>query len=249
MTQPTLTDRLRLRQRPTGRPALRQRWQDLLFLHWAVEPELIQRTLPPGLTVDTFEGRAYLGIVPFFMRGIRPNFLPPIPGISNFLETNVRTYVYDAHGAPGVWFYSLEANQGLAIWVARTFYKLPYWRADMRARLSPVGLLDYHVQRRGTQTGSRFCYAARGDIFSAEPDTLAFFLVERYLLYAATGRGLAAGQVYHTPYPIQSAQVEAWDAHLLTLNHFTDLQRPPDHALYSPGVNVEVFPLRLPTDA
>lgn len=98
-----------------------QRWRDLLFLHWEYPVEQIQQTLPPGLRVDTYHGQAYLGIVPFFMCDIRPRFLPAVRGISHFLELNLRTYVYDEAGVPGVWFYSLDANQRLAVKVARRF--------------------------------------------------------------------------------------------------------------------------------
>ena len=115
-----------------------QRWDDLLFLHWSYDPLAIQRTLPRGLTVDTFEGKAYIGIVPFFMRDVRPSFCPRLPGISDFLELNVRTYVYDEHGVPGVWFYSLDANQWLAVRAARRFFCLPYFDSKMKADKNPT---------------------------------------------------------------------------------------------------------------
>src|SRR5438105_3699987 len=108
MTLPSLDDRLRQRERPSGSVAMYHTWRDLLFLHWRVEPERIQRTLPPGLFVDTYDGAAWVGVVPFFMRNIRPWWLPCIPGLSNFMELNLRTYVYDAAGTPGVWFYALD---------------------------------------------------------------------------------------------------------------------------------------------
>lgn len=101
---------------------MRQRWEKLLFLHWAWDAAEVQRTLPLGLTVDTFEGRAWLGVVPFFMRDVRPAWVPSVPGISNFLELNVRTYVFDGRGRPGIWFYSLDCNQRLAVRAARTFF-------------------------------------------------------------------------------------------------------------------------------
>jgi uncharacterized protein len=104
------------RQLPLGQsPVMFQRWLHLLFLHWPVEPRTIQSTLPPGLQVDTFSGQGWIGIVPFFMRGVRPVGLPSIVGPSNFLELNLRTYVRDRDGRPGIWFYSLDANQPLAV--------------------------------------------------------------------------------------------------------------------------------------
>lgn len=244
MSLPTLTDRLVWREEPRQRkPVMFQKWRDLLFLHWRVEPALIQATLPPGLFVDTFAGSAYLGLVPFFMRDIRPRFLPAVPGISNFLETNVRTYVYDKNGTPGVWFYSLDASQWLAVFVARTFFKLPYFHARMKAARA-AGVIQYETQRRHTQTSaSVFHYQPQGSPSEAQPGTLEFFLVERYILFAETRAGLACGQVYHTPYPIQPASVSQWDGALLAQAGFLLPQHPPDHVLMSPGVNVNIYAL------
>lgn len=242
---PPLIDRLAMRARPTRRPAMYQSWRHLLFLHWQVEPELIQATLPTGLTVDTCDGAAYVGIVPFYMRGIRPIFSPPIPGISNFLETNLRTYVFDTRGIPGVWFYSLEANQWLAVQVARTLFKLPYYHNRMHAQSVADGWIDYRLQRRGArpEMAANFIYRGRGAAQPAEPGTLAFFLAERYVLFTQTRRGLARGRVYHTPYPLQAAEVSRWDDTLFRLNNLPAPNRAPDHVLYSPGVDVMVYGL------
>jgi len=123
---PTASQRLAACERPSVQPVMFQQWRDLLFLHWEYPAEAIQATLPAGLFVDTFAGKAYLGVVPFFMQKIRPRFLPAVPGISDFMELNLRTYVHDRAGVPGVWFYSLDANQWLAVQVARNFFHLPY---------------------------------------------------------------------------------------------------------------------------
>lgn len=147
---PTPESRLAVRQRPAGAHVMHQRWEKLAFLHWRWDPAEIQRTLPRGLFVDMFEGNAWLAIVPFYMRGIRPRFLPSVPRISDFLELNVRTYVHDAAGRPGVWFYSLDCNQPLAVWTARTFFRLPYQHARMQALdsvlecVGPPALSDAH---------------------------------------------------------------------------------------------------------
>ncbi len=252
MTEPTLDQRLAVCQRPLNRsPVMYQSWQKLLFLHWEVEPQVIQATLPPGLTVDTFDGRGYLGVVPFYMRGIRPRFCPPVPGISNFLETNLRTYVYDQNGVPGVWFYSLDANQWLAVRVARTFFKLPYFDARMTATKlgkDETRQIDYTTTRRQdpNATPSRFVYSGRGPVHTAQPGTFEFFLAERYILFAfdPQNQTLFSGQVHHTPYPLQSAQVERYSDHLLALAGFSLPNRPPDHALFSAGVDVDVFAIQ-----
>ncbi len=104
-----------IRPLPAGPAVMRQRWKDLLFLHWKWDEPQLQATLPPGLTVDTFEGNAWLGVVPFFMCGVRPSLHPPVPLLSNFLALNVRTFVRDSEGKPGVWFYSLDCNQPVAV--------------------------------------------------------------------------------------------------------------------------------------
>jgi hypothetical protein len=223
-----------------------QKWRDLLFLHWAYDPAVIQRTLPAGLFVDTFAGQAYVGLVPFFMVDIRPRFCPTVPGISNFLETNLRTYVYDERGVAGVWFYSLEANQWLAVKLARAFFKLPYFYARMRAQKSEQGQIDYTSWRRGTEPAlaSHFCYRRQGELGPAEPGSLEFFLLERYILFAAGWHTLATGQVYHTPYPYGPVEVTAWDTHLLALAGLPLPERAPDHSLMSPGVDVDIFGLR-----
>lgn len=225
-----------------------QKWRELLFLHWAFEPEEIQETLPPGLYVDAYEGRAYVGIVPFFMRDVRPRFLPAIPGISNFQELNLRTYVYDESGLPGVWFYSLDAAGWLAVQAARRFFGLPYYYADMRAERGTDGAIDYRSQRYGADPALKtvFRYRPLDPLPEAEPGSLDFFLVERYLLYSPAHRSgrYPTGRVYHQPYPLQEVELSGWDANLLALEGFDPPGRPPDHVVMSPGVDVAVFPLK-----
>lgn len=224
-----------------------QQWRNLLFLHWAYAADAIQKTLPDGLFVDTFDGKAYLGVVPFFMRNIRPRFLPALPGVSNFLELNLRTYVHDRAGVPGVWFYSLDANQRLAVTIARGLFHLPYEYATMRATHMKAGAIRYQSQRpaqkmRGTKC--QFEYAAGTPLPNAKPESLDFFLLERYRLYAAARNRLQRGAVHHQPYPLCQAEVTRWDEQLLELNGFQPTGRPPDHQVLSHGVNVTIFPLQ-----
>jgi uncharacterized protein YqjF (DUF2071 family) len=219
-----------------------QRWEKLAFLHWRWDAAEIQRTLPPGLFVDTFQSDAWLAIVPFYMRGIRPRFCPPVPVISDFLELNVRTYVHDEHGRPGVWFYSLDCNQPFAVWTARTFFHLPYQHARMQATHSD-DWIDYSCHRRGEAAVSRFRYQVSHETHAAEPGSLEFFLAERYLLFSQSPRGIRCGQVFHTPYPLAAVNLEAWDVHPLLQAGFADPHRPPDHVIGSPGVDVRVYPL------
>ena len=241
-----MNQRLALRERPDQPVVLYQKWQQLLFLHWQFDPDAIQATLPPGLTVDTYEGKGYVGIVPFYMRDVRPRFVPAVPGISNFLEVNVRTYVYDKDGNAGVWFYSLDANQWLAVKVARLFFKLPYFHAKMQA-FERDGI-TYHTHRQDTPTNRAvyFQYRPVGQLAEAEVGSLSFFLAERYLLFAYDQRQaqLYSGRVWHPPYRVCEAKVPAFDTNLFQLNNLTPLSKKPVSALFSPGVAVDTFYLQ-----
>ena len=242
---------------PPGLPCvMHQRWRHLLFLHWRIDPALLQPHLPPGLTVKTFDGSAWLGVVPFWMRRIRPRFLPCVPGLSNFLELNLRTYVAGP-GGEGVWFFSLDANQRLAVRIARTLFKLPYEHAAMESTAGDPDRktdpdahpwLDFTSLRRGHPPEHRCTYHYRGvgPARHAEPGTLDYFLAERYRLYAWNSKGerLSAGRVAHAPYPLHDAEVTAGDDTLFALDGFPQTQRPPDHTVYSPGVDVRIYPLR-----
>lgn len=241
---PTSAQRLALRERPTRNPAGYQRWNRLLFAHWEVAPEAIQATLPPGLHVDEHDGRAYIGVVPFFMERVRPAFLPPMPWISWFLELNVRTYVYDDAGRPGVWFYSLDCNQPVAVALARRFFHLPYEHARLRAKCTDQGV-DY-VCRRRTADAPEVRYAWRHDnaAHAAEPGSLEFFLVERYLLFSADRRGrLYSGQVHHAPYRIRQPDVAACSAGPVRQAGFA-VPDGPCSLLAADGVDVTIFPLQ-----
>lgn len=228
--------------RPEGRPALRMRWEKLLFLHWKWKAEEIQKTLPSGLTVDLFDGNAWLGVVPFFMRSVHPAGLFPVPWLSDFLEVNVRTYVRGPDGTPGVWFYSLACNQPLAVEIARRFFNLNYVHASMSATGDDP--LDYACKRAGST--ARFSYSpAKTGCLPASPGSLEHFLVERYVLFSANRKNqLFAGRVYHSPYCIAPALGAVTSFLPAALDGFDDPARPPDHALVALPVDVEAWPIR-----
>src|SRR6478672_3750252 len=166
------------RQQPRRqRPVMFQRWFHLLFLHWPVSPDMVQGTLPKGLQVDTFDGSAWVGIVPFFMRGVRPAGFMSVPGISNFLELNLRTYVRDLSGRPGIWFYSLDANQALAVCIARACFSLPYEFVEINATVCD-GEIDYRSRRFGSKSSLRYRYRPTEKLGEAKLGTLEFFLIE-----------------------------------------------------------------------
>lgn len=247
MAFPTLNQRLEVRQKPINRsPVMYQNWRDLLFLHWKFSPELIQKTLPEGLFVDTYEGNAYLGLVPFFMQNVRPRFFPSVPGISNFLEMNLRTYVYDSSGKPGVWFYSLDANQKLAVICARTFFNLPYFHAKMSANMSE-NTIRYKCKRleNSQNIDTEVSYSQKEKLKVFSQDSLEFFLIERYILFASDkNKNLYSGQVHHIPYPLYNPDYKIEKISALELAGFSQPKRPPDHAIMSPGVDVEIFSIQ-----
>ncbi len=192
---------------PSGPWALAMEWHALLFAHWPVAPALLQRHLPPGLWIETWDGAAYLGVVPFRMAGVRPRLAPSVPWISAFPELNLRTYVTDGT-RPGVWFFSLDAGNPLAVELARLGFHLPYYTAQMRcAQLGET--IHYHSHR--THAGRpradlTMTYAPGGPVQYAAPGTLAHWLTERYCLYAADRRGnLWRGEIHHARWPLQPA--------------------------------------------
>src|SRR5438876_2897222 len=132
-------DRLAAARRPAQRVVMRQRWTDLLFLHWRFAAGDVRPLVPPALGVDTFEGDAFVSLVGFAISGVRPPFLPPVPVLSSFNGVNVRTYVHRRGRDPGVWFLSLDASSALAVQAARLFFKLPYTTAHIRLRTCDAG--------------------------------------------------------------------------------------------------------------
>lgn len=241
---PSSADRLAARERPSGHPALHMRWEGLLFLHWAWDPAEIQDTLPPGLTVDTWEDRAWLGVVPFFMRRVRPRGLPAVPWMSDFLELNVRTYVTDRSGCPGVWFYALLCNQPIAVEIARRLFHLNYLHADLRAEAAPAAASEFVWTERGAKPAG-FRGDANGPFSPAAPETRAFFLVERYALFSADRRGrLFSGRVHHAPYAVTPARATAWSFRPSETLGFRPPGRPPDDVLLARPVEVDAWKIR-----
>jgi uncharacterized protein YqjF (DUF2071 family) len=183
---------------------MRMSWHDLLFAHWPVPAELLRPHVPAALPLDTFDGAAWIGVVPFRMTGVTGRWLPPIPGFSSFPESNVRTYV-NCQGKPGVWFFALDAASSLAVWGARTFFELPYFRADMQVTAA-AGRIAYSTRRRSDGGTLRAEYWPTGEVFQARPGSLDHWLTERYCLYAAIGDGrLRRLDIHHLPWPLQPA--------------------------------------------
>ena len=190
-------------------------WHELLFMHWPVPAELLRPHVPKTLDVETFEGSAWVGVVPFRMSGVRPRFVPPLPGLSRFPELNVRTYVIPkgSREKPGVWFFSLDATNPLAVRVARWTHSLPYFDARIScAANGGTNTPTVHYSSRRTHKGAPPAeldieYRPVGPPSPAQAGTLQFFLTERYCLYSATPAGtLYRCEVGHAPWPLQPAE-------------------------------------------
>jgi uncharacterized protein len=184
-----------------------QTWNDLLFAHWRVDPDALRARIPAALELDRFDGAAWLGVVPFRMTNVGPRFVPPIPWLSAFPELNVRTYV-TARGKPGVYFFSLDATNSLAVAGARTFFHLPYFGAEMTVQ-ARGGWIDYESRRPGERAVFLASYRPVGEPFEPRPGSLEHFLTERYCLHTIDPSGrVCTVDIHHPPWPLQTAEAQ-----------------------------------------
>jgi uncharacterized protein len=195
---------------PSAPWIMAQQWHDLLFAHWPVPSSVLRPLIPAQLEIDQYEGQAWVAVVPFRMSGVRLRGTSAFPGFSAFPELNVRTYI-TRQRKPGVWFFSLDAANFIAVAVARSWFHLPYYRARMRCELEN-NEIRYSSERthRGAPAAAFCCsYRAAGDPFEPQLGTLEHFLTERYCLYAADPRGrLFCGEIQHPPWSLQRAEAE-----------------------------------------
>jgi uncharacterized protein len=195
---------------PGGPWIMSQSWHDLLFAHWPIDVTNLRPLIPAALSIDKFEGSAWIGVVPFRMSGVRLRATPALPTLSAFPELNVRTYVtYDSK--PGVWFFSLDAANAVAVSVARAWFHLPYFNARMRCenRNDWIEYSSERTHRGATKAKLRMRYRPIGEIFHPQSGTLEHFLTERYCLYAADQRGqIKRGDIQHAPWSLQIAEAE-----------------------------------------
>src|ERR1700682_1008756 len=195
---------------PHGPWIMAQTSHDLLFAHWPVDAALLRPHIPPDLEIDTFDGHAWLGIVPFRMSGVRLRWTPALLGLSAFPELNVRTYV-TAQKKAGVWFFSLDAANAIAVAAARLSFHLPYFNARMRCE-EREGWIHYLSERTDRGAPAAILegrYRPLSDFVEAQPGSLDHFLTERYCLYSAASRErVYRGEIHHPPWRLQSAEAE-----------------------------------------
>jgi uncharacterized protein YqjF (DUF2071 family) len=237
-------DRLSLRARPPGPSLMHQNWGKLLFLHWTIDAELLRPLIPSQLSIDTCDGKAWIGVVPFTMWGIRASFLPPIPGTSAFHELNVRTYVH-LNGVPGVWFFSLDAVNRLAVWGARTFYHLPYFNAGMSLEQEgkTINYSSKRIDQRGAPAEFQATWNIGEPLAQSQPDSLEFFLTERYCLYSFHRDQVFRSRIFHQPWLLRSATVESYQS---TMIESLGIPQPQGEPLlhYAESIAVDIWPLK-----
>jgi uncharacterized protein YqjF (DUF2071 family) len=248
---PTESDRLAMRKRPAGRPIIYQKWGKLLFMHWRIDAQLLRRLIPAPLEIDTFDGSAWIGVVPFTMWHIRASFLPAVPGTSAFHELNVRTYVHH-QGVPSVWFLSLDAANRLAVWGARKFYHLPYFNAQMSLDQTDrtIKYSSLRRDRRGAPAELEVMWTIgetiggrNADKMSALPASLEFFLTERYCLDAEHRGKLYCARIHHQPWPLQSAELVSLNSSMIESHGLPAPQGDP-LLHYCEELSVEIWPLK-----
>ena len=222
-----------------------QRWHDLLFAHWPVSPDVMRPLVPEELELDLFDGRAWVGVVPFRMSGVRLRFLPAVPGVGAFPELNVRTYARLGERA-GVHFFSLDATSRVAVETARAWFRLPYYRARMRLEHEGTDVLyrSHRVDARGP--GLRHAeltarYGPVGPPEPARPGTLEHFLTERYWLFTRARSGeLVVGPIHHAPWPLQPAEASI-ESNTMAAAAGIVLPEVEPHLLFARFVNVRVW--------
>jgi len=247
---------------------MNQKWGKLLFMHWPIDEDILRPLIPSQLSIDIFDGQAWIGVVPFTMWGIRASFLPPIPGTSAFHELNVRTYVH-YRGVPGVWFFSLDAANSQAVWAARTFYHLPYFNATMSLK-QEGNTINYSSIRKDKKTYAQF-FASESKGFSvdlnserfenlpraalemswtvaeplpqAKPGSIEFFLTERYCLYAYYRDSLYQSRIFHEPWKLHGASSDS--CHSTMVESLGIAQPSADPLLhYAESIAVEIWRLK-----
>jgi len=222
-----------------------QIWNELLFAHWPIDPGVLRALVPSILPLDMYEGQCWVGIVPFHITYVRPRFIPPVPTLSSFVELNVRTYV-TLHGIPGVYFFSLDASNPIAVAIARAFFHLPYFNAVMSSEC--VGDTIHSYSRRTHQGAPPSEFKARfrpiAPIAFAQQSSLEQWLTERYCLYTVVpGKGVYRGDIHHVPWPLQLAEIEM-SKNTMAISHDIHLPEIPPLLHYSHRQEVLIWPLK-----
>jgi uncharacterized protein YqjF (DUF2071 family) len=220
---------------------MEQTWNDLLFAHWPIAPDLMRPLVPPELPLDTFDGLCWIAVTPFHMTGVRARWLPALPGTSAFPELNVRTYV-TYNGKPGVFFFSLDAANRAAVWAARTTYRLPYFFAEMEVR-DRDGLFHYRSARESAPAELKAQYRAAKPVQLRTRGHLDHWLTERYCLYTVAKSTIYRAEIHHEQWPLQDAEAEI-ETNTMASAANIKLPQVPPLLHFSKKLQVLIWPLR-----
>ena len=218
----------------------RQSWKQLAFIHYRVDATRLTALLPSSLRLQTFDGSAWVGLVPFQMEKVMRRGLPAFPPFSSFPELNLRTYV-EAEGKPGVWFFSLDASCWPVVWGGQQLYRLPYHHARMTHH-AQEGWREFESMRREQAVHFKASYRGTGPVFYAEKGSFEHWATERYYLYGLAKQGLTRVEVHHAPWPLQQAEINIEHTNVLDAANI-QVADPQSLCHYSPGVDVVSFPI------
>ena len=222
---------------------MQQTWEDLLFAHWKLPREILEKRIPPTLEPDTYNGESYIAVTPFKMRDVRFRLLPPIPSATNFLEVNVRTYV-KKNGKPGIYFFSLDASSTLSAIGARLGINLPYHIAEMSVTEAD-GTFNYSSYRKDEPAELEVSYKPVSEVFESASGSIEEFLTERYCLFQNIGeKRLIEIDIHHLKWPLQNA-VAVFAKN--TLARPAGIKLPDEMPLlhFSKSVKAAIWPLKI----
>lgn len=228
---------------PSGPWVMTQIWHELLFAHWPIALDVLRPLVPSLLPLDTFDGQCWIGIVPFHMTYVRPRGVPPVPGLSAFPELNVRTYT-TLNGIPGVYFFSLDAGNAIAVALARKLAHLPYFRARMSSERADetIRYRSVRTHRNAPPAELLASYRPVAPVVYASPGSLEHWFTERYCLYTLVGQQVYRCDIHHRPWPLQAAEMELQSN---TMASAAGLQLPAEAPLlhYAHRLEVLIWPL------
>jgi uncharacterized protein YqjF (DUF2071 family) len=230
--------------RPAGPWIMTQIWNTLLFAHWPIAPDTLRPLVPPVLPLDTFDRDCWVALTPFYMTHVCPRGFPPIPRLSQFPEMNVRTYV-SVNGIPGIYFFSLDADNAIAVALARAIFHLPYYNAHMDCKWRGE-VIHYRSHRTHHHTPpAQFLatYRPLGPAFFAQRQSLEYWLIERYCLYTIVRDRVYRAHVHHRPWPLQRAEL-AMERNTMALSSGLHLPETPPLLHYAQRQEVLVWPLQ-----
>ena len=234
------------------KPLMKQEWHDLLFLHWQIPVSLIRQKIPKQLEIDTYNDAAWIGIIPFQMKRLRPSFACSLPPISNFTEVNLRTYVKDKYNRKGVWFFSLDTQNLFGNWIARSFFHLNYRYAKTKFIKDTQDECICKSNIPNTELNEQIYqwrYTNDSLMPSKNPESLEFFLTERYRLFSYNNKKdiLLTGTLSHEPYKLIRPKLIRYSADLFASNGINSKNTYPESILACRQTNVSVYSIETVT--